>query len=102
MSNPETGTTKVTVGPDGQMHMEMERMTMAALVQTLTPMLDRPVVDHTELKGAFSIALDLSLQDMMQVAKASGVAPAGIAPIAGPPGLGVPGVGSSDPSGGSI
>ncbi len=77
MSSAETGTTKVTVGADGQMHMEMERMTMATLAQTLTPMLDRPVIDHTELKGAFTIALDLSIQDMMQMARTAGVVGAG-------------------------
>ena len=73
---------------------------MAALAQTLTPMLDRPVVDHTELKGAFTIALDLSLQDLMQVARASG-AGAGLPPMVAPAGL-APGITASDPSGGSI
>ena len=72
MSSSQTGTTKISMGPDGQMHMEIERMTMANLAQTLTPMLDLPVVDHTDLKGAFSIALDLSIQDMMQMARTAG------------------------------
>ena len=105
MSNPETGTTKVSVGPDGRMHMEMERMTMAALAQMLTPMLDRPVVDHTGLKGAFTIGLDLSIQDMMQMARTAGIAGAGAPPIGGgPAGFGgpAPGLAASDPSGGSI
>jgi uncharacterized protein (TIGR03435 family) len=79
---------------------------MATLAQTLTPMLDRPVVDHTDLKGAFQIALDLSLQDMMQVARAAGIGGAGTAPFAGGPaaglGPGAPGLAASDPSGGSI
>ena len=102
MSSSETGMTKMNVGANGQMHMEMERMTMATLAQTLTPMLDRPVVDHTELKGAFTIALDLSLQDMMQIARASG-AGANLPVIGGgaPAGL-APGFTASDPSGGSI
>jgi len=108
MSNAETGATKVSVCANGQMHMEMERMTMANLAQTLTPMLDRPVVDHTELKGAFTIALDLSLQDMMQVARAAGLAGAGAPPVGARPGGGIgglpdgAGVTASDPSGGSI
>jgi uncharacterized protein (TIGR03435 family) len=50
------------------MDMEMER-TMASLAQQLTPMLDSPVVDHTGLKGAYTIGLDLSLQNLMQVAQ---------------------------------
>ncbi|MCU1334876.1 MAG: hypothetical protein JWO19_457 [Bryobacterales bacterium] len=102
VSGGENGTTKVSVGTGGQMHMEMERVTMANLAQMLTPMLDRPVVDHTGLTGAFQIALDLSMQDMMQAARSSGIA-AGIAPGtgAGPAGL-APGLTASDPSGGSI
>ncbi len=102
MSNAETGTTKVTMGANGQMHMEMERMTMATLAQTLTPMLDRPVVDHTDLKGAFTIALDLSIQDMMQMARTAGIAGAGV-PLGGAPGgPGPAGLAASDPTGGSI
>jgi uncharacterized protein (TIGR03435 family) len=101
LSTAANGTTKVTVGANGQMHMEMERMTMAKLAQTLTPLLDRPVVDHTELTGTYSIALDLSVQDVMQAARASGVG-AGLAPPgAAPAGL-APGLTASDPSGGSI
>jgi len=102
MSNAQTGTTKIAMGANGQMHMEMERMTMATLAQTLTPMLDRPVLDHTDLKGEFTIALDLSLQDMMQMARTAGIAGVG-APIGGAPGaLGPAGLAASDPSGGSI
>jgi len=75
---------------------------MANLAQTLTPMLDRPVMDHTDLKGAFSITLELALQDMMQMARTAGAA----VPIGGPvafggPGGG-PGIAASDPSGGTI
>jgi uncharacterized protein (TIGR03435 family) len=106
MSNAQTGTTKVTVGANGQMHMEMERMTMATLAQMLTPMLDRPVVDHTELKGEFTIALDLAVQDMLQMARTAGIGGAGAPPIPGPPGLpggtGPAGLAASDPTGGSI
>jgi len=104
MSSPENGTTKMSIGPDGQMRMEIERMTMANLAQTLTPMLDRPVIDHTELKGAFSITLELALQDMMQMARTQG---AGIPVVTtGPIALGAPtggpGIAASDPSGGTI
>jgi uncharacterized protein (TIGR03435 family) len=103
MSGGENGPVRITVGAAGQMHMEMERMTMANLAQTLTPMLDRPVVDHTELKGAFQIALDLSMQDMMQAARAAGIGVAGAPPVPiGVPGATGPVVAASDPAGGSI
>jgi uncharacterized protein (TIGR03435 family) len=102
MSTPETGAVKMSVSPTGQMHMEMERMTMASLAQQLTPMLDRPVIDHTELKGAYTIGLDLSLQDLMQVARGAGGATIATVPIGGPVPAGAPGFAASDPSGGSI
>ena len=100
MSTPQTGAVKMSVGANG-MHMEMERITMASLAQQLTPMLDRPVVDHTELKGVYTIALDLSLQDLMQVARTAGIATPPIPGAAPGPG-GAPGFAASDPSGGSI
>ena len=102
MSSAETGAVKMSVSPTGQMHMEMERLTMAGLAQQLTPMLDRPVVDHTGLKGAYTIALDLSLQDLMQVAQKAGVTPIATVPIGGPVPAGAAGLTASDPSGGSI
>jgi len=103
MSNAQTGTTKIAMGANGQMHMEMERMSMATLAQTLTPMLDRPVLDHTGLKGEFTIALDLSMSDMMQMARTAGIAGVGLPPAGGAAGgPGPAGLAASDPSGGSI
>jgi uncharacterized protein (TIGR03435 family) len=112
MSTAATGAVKMSVSPTGQMHMEMERITMANLAQQLTPMLDRPVVDRTDLKGSYTIALDLSLQDMMQIARTAGVgggagaigrAPGGPGGPGGPAGAGAaPALAASDPSGGSI
>ena len=88
---------------DGQMHMEQERTTMQDFASLLSPMLDRPVVDHTELKGNWQLSLDLAMQDMMQMARGSGM-------MSGRPG-GAMGTGTgsgagslvpADPSGGSI
>ena len=101
VSGGEGGTTKITPGANGQMHMEMERMTMATLAQTLTPMLDRPVVDHTGLKGAFTITLDLNMQDLLQVARVAGAGANFPPPPGAPAGL-APGLTASDPTGGSI
>ena len=76
---------------------------MATLAQTLTPMLDRPVLDHTGLKGEFTIALDLSMSDMMQMARTAGIAGVGLPPAGGAAGgPGPAGLAASDPSGGSI
>ena len=59
------GAQKVTVAPDGNMHMEIERLTMAELADQLGLLLDLPVQDHTGLSGSFQVALDLSMADMM-------------------------------------
>jgi uncharacterized protein (TIGR03435 family) len=96
MSGGRNGTTRVTMGPNQTMHMEMEHVSMTDLVRTLTPMLDRPVVDRTGLTGAYQIALDLTMQDMMSAARSAGIG-ANLPPAAAPQGLA-----ASDPSGGSI
>jgi uncharacterized protein (TIGR03435 family) len=106
MTSRETGAMKIAVGADGQMRMEIERITMASLAQQLTPMLDRPVVDHTDLKGEYSVTLELSMQDMIgQMARTQGVSLAtfggGARAALGGAGGG-PGVAASDPSGGTI
>lgn len=59
------GAQKVTVGPDGNMHMEIERLTMAELADQLGLLLNLRVQDHTGLSGSFQVALDLSMADMM-------------------------------------
>ncbi len=68
------GAQHVSMGPDGQMHMEVERMTMKEVAESLTPMLDLPVEDRTGLEGEFQIALDLSMADVMKVMNKVGAA----------------------------
>ena len=75
-------------------------MTLATFADFLARFVDRPVVDMTELKGSYQMALDLSLQDLMTAARTVGVAI--------PMGRGGGDAGrqpadvASDPSGGSI
>jgi uncharacterized protein (TIGR03435 family) len=78
--------------------------------------MDRPVVDQTELKGNYQLAVDLTLDDMRNAARAAGVTiPAGGGPGgpgggpggaagagAGAPAGAAPADAASDPSGGSI
>ncbi|HYL38681.1 MAG TPA: TIGR03435 family protein [Bryobacteraceae bacterium] len=94
------GPTRMTMGPNGAMHLEASKMTLASFVDVLSPFLDRPVVDMTELKGNYQIALDLSMDDLRKVARTAGVALPGQAP--GPESAGRPADAASDPSGGSI
>jgi uncharacterized protein (TIGR03435 family) len=92
------GTTKMSMGTDGQMHMEMSKVTMPAFAEILTRLSDRPVIDMTELKGNYQVILDLAMADLLSVARASGMAIPGLA------GLGAAGqpAAASDPSSGSV
>jgi uncharacterized protein (TIGR03435 family) len=95
-------TQKMSVSPDGKtMHLDISNVTISKLADGLAPMLDRPLVDMTELKGRYDVALDLSMQEMMNVARAAGanVPP----PAAGAASAsGNPADAASDPGGGSI
>lgn len=83
---------------DGKMHLEAAKMTMAGLADLATRFAGRPVVDMTELKGEYQVSLDLSMDDLRNVARAAGmVMPGGPAP-AGAAGI----VDASDPSGSTI
>jgi len=88
-------TAKITPAPNGQIRMEVERMPMSRLAETLTQLLNHPVIDHTGLNGSYQFALELSIQD---VAQAMGGSPFGAAPQ--PPGGTA--LAASDPSGGSV
>ncbi|HEX5227109.1 MAG TPA: TIGR03435 family protein [Bryobacteraceae bacterium] len=57
---------------DGKMHLEAERMTMATLADTATSFVGKPVVDMTELKGEYKVTLDLSMDDLKNVARGAG------------------------------
>jgi uncharacterized protein (TIGR03435 family) len=93
----DIGTTKITPGTDG-MRLEMSRISMPRLAVMLTPMLDRPVVDMTELKGNYQVALELPIDALLGMAKAAGVVPPGLGPR-GEPGRPAD---ASDPSGGAL
>jgi len=101
ISGGQTGTTKIAMNPNGGMRFEMEKMPIAALVDFLARFLDRPVVDMTELKGNYQVALDLSMDDLRAIARSAGVVIPGPGGGPGEPGKG-PADAASDPSGNSI
>jgi uncharacterized protein (TIGR03435 family) len=81
---------------DGKMRMEADSMTMSGLAEVLNPFLDRPVVDMTELKGNYRTVLELSMDDLKNVARAAGM-------VAGGGGGGeATATAASDPAGTSI
>jgi uncharacterized protein (TIGR03435 family) len=96
----QSGTTRVTPGADGSMHMEASKMTMAGLAEALTRFVDRPVLDMTEVKGDYQIVLDLSMADILKAARAAGAVPPGA--LAGGPAGTSPADVASDPSSSSV
>jgi uncharacterized protein (TIGR03435 family) len=84
VTTPDRGTMRMTMSPDGQMQMEFSKMTMAQFAETLTSLVDKPVVDMTELKGTYQAALALSMADLLAVAAKSGALPAGAIPGGNP------------------
>src|ERR1035438_2979091 len=78
---------------EGSMHMEAEKMSITQFADMLSSFVDRPIVDMTELKGNYQITLELSMADMMNAARAQGMAmapPPGGGSGAGPGGGGPP------------
>jgi uncharacterized protein (TIGR03435 family) len=78
ISGGQIGTAHMSVGPNGSMHLEAPKMTMAALADTLSRFFDRPVVDLTEIKGSYQVAMDLSMQDLRIAAQNFGMMAAGM------------------------
>jgi uncharacterized protein (TIGR03435 family) len=76
----------------GSLHMELSKATMTLLAETLTSMVDRPVVDRTGLTGKYEIGFNVPWQDLR---RAIDRPMPGKVPMAPPPDAG-------DPTGGSI
>jgi len=107
MNMGEKGTITTRVDMQAQMvSLESSRVTMAGFADMLTRLMTmgggegRQVVDMTGLKGNYQVAVDISLADIMAMARAQGMN----LPMA-PPGAGAAGASpaaeASDPGGGS-
>jgi uncharacterized protein (TIGR03435 family) len=102
----KSGSMRMVMGENGAMNMEFPKMKMSEFAELLTTFTDRQVLDMTELTSAYQVALELPMEELINLAKkmapeiammAGGSAPGGAAP---PTGLG--GGAASDPSGSSI
>lgn len=102
---PQGGTMRVSFGGAG-LHIETSSATMKTLAEDLTNYLDRPVFDKTGLTKHYQVALDVSMEDMMNFMSkqggfgAGGPPPGGFGPGRGGPGGGFGGGGVSLASGG--
>jgi len=94
----ETGQMRVTRGENGAFRMEADSMGMEAFAAILSQYLDRPVVDLTELKGRYQVALDLSMDALMAIARKAGMTAA----MTGAGNPANPAEAASEPSGGSL
>jgi uncharacterized protein (TIGR03435 family) len=100
ISGGQIGTAHMSMGPNGTMHLEAPKMNMAAFADTLSRFFDRPVVDLTELKGTYQVALDLSMEDLRNAARTMGIMGPGMG--GGRDGARPPADAASDPGGLSI
>jgi uncharacterized protein (TIGR03435 family) len=75
----QTGTTRMSMGPDGLMRLTALNVTMAGLAQLLTGFVDRVVVDQTKLTGTYEVVVEISQAEAMQMlaARGAGVGAAG-------------------------
>jgi len=94
------GTARMSMGPNGTMRLEAPKMNMPALAETLSRFFDRPVVDLTELKGTYQMALELSMEDLRNAARTMGMMGPGMG--GGRDGARAPTDAASDPGGLSI
>jgi uncharacterized protein (TIGR03435 family) len=72
----------VNIAPSGMgtMRLSAVRVSTATLADMLSRFLDRVVVDQTGLKGEYDVSLDLSMDEMRNVAKSAGISSPGMAP----------------------
>jgi uncharacterized protein (TIGR03435 family) len=64
ISGGAAGTMRLTPGPGGSMQMQLAKISMAGFADVLTQFMDRPVVDATDLKGRYQVALDVPMEAM--------------------------------------
>jgi len=84
---------------DGKMRMEFTKAKIEQVAELVTRIVGKPVVDMTELTGKYDVAIDISMAEMMNIARSQGVAVPGMmggAPAGG--GEGRPADAASDPS----
>jgi uncharacterized protein (TIGR03435 family) len=89
------------------MRMEMSKIKMTEFAELLSQLVDRQVVDMTELKGSYQVAMDIPMEELVNLARrimpnmALGAGGAGALGGAAPAN-GLSGIAASDPSGGAI
>jgi len=108
--NPGTGTVSRSKYSDGAMRIEYLKISLPAFAESLTELVDRPIVDATNLKGYYKMTMELPME-VYRNAVMNRPAPSDLAswagiPFGGPatsvPGTDGPVSTASDPSGKAI
>jgi uncharacterized protein (TIGR03435 family) len=100
MSGGPNGSMRMTM-QEGHMHMEIGKMTLDDFANVVSRFVDKPVIDMTELKGNYQMALDLTMEDLQNIARAQGMQLPGAGPAAAAPSS-RPADAASTPSGSSV
>jgi uncharacterized protein (TIGR03435 family) len=69
----ESGISRMMMN-NGSMHLEMKKLPLSRFAEMLSRFVDRPIVDKTGLTGNYDVALDLSMDELMKVARSAGMA----------------------------
>lgn len=62
-----TGSVQISPDENCGMHLEFKSLTMAGLADTLSPFLDKPVIDGTGIKGSYQASLKLPMELMFSM-----------------------------------
>jgi uncharacterized protein (TIGR03435 family) len=90
------GTVRMSPDENCGMRLEFTQLTMSGLADTLTPFLDRPVIDGTSVKGSYKASLKLPMEIMFAMMQ-NQIRNANLPPPGG--GFGGPGGGPGGPGG---
>jgi uncharacterized protein (TIGR03435 family) len=96
MIGSATGSVQISPDENCGMHLEFKSLTMSGLADTLSPFLDKPVIDGTGIKGSYQASLKLPM-DLMFAMMQNTIRNANLPP---PPGGAGPGDGPGGRGGG--
>lgn len=85
VSSAAAGTAKISMNPATGYHIESMNITMPALADQITAMMERPVLDQTGLPGTYQAAIDIPMSQVMAMAQRA-LAQMGMSMPALPPG----------------
>jgi uncharacterized protein (TIGR03435 family) len=95
----QSGTVRQSLS-DAGVHLEMTKTNLPYMVDLLTSLLDRPVLDMTELRGNYKVTLDLPMEDLQLLLRRNAAA-LGI-DVPGPPPGTSPADAASTPGGSAV